>query len=610
MTPLRNADVATARDAWLTALRRAGGLQLLPTETIDLATAVGRVTAAGVVARRSAPAFDAAAMDGIAVAASSTAGSPVTLDAAAFHLVDTGDALPPGTDAVVRREDVVLTTGATVEHESVSYANVRQVGEDVAAGDLLFEAGRRLGPADLAVAASAGETTILARQRPAVAILPSGDELVPVGGELAPGQFVDTNSLMLGAMVEQAGGVAIRAPIVPDDPELLAAALERAAGEADLVLLVAGSARGAGDHTVAVMQRVGQVVVQGAAVRPGHPVVLGLVGSTPVIGIPGYPVSAALAFELFAAPLLARLAGGRPPERTRARARAGDEIRSTPRSDEWVRVRVGRIGEDLVALPLRRGAGVLSSLARADGLVLVPVGVAGVAPGDEIEIELLQPLEAVEAALLVTGSTDPLLDLLAAGRRDDSTRGPGFDLRADADGSVNGAVALAAGRCHLALVVADDLPAGAVALAAWERQVGLITAAGGPHEIAGIEDLRSPGVRISNRQPGSAMRGLLDTLLAEHSIDPRTLAGYGREARSHAAAAAAVAAGAADCALGVLSASASQHLRFVPLATQKLVLAASASLAEDERIATLRSWLASPECSDEIELHGYRTLDP
>ncbi len=609
MTPLRNADVATARNAWLAALRRAGGLQLLPTETVDLAIAVGRVTAQAVVARRSSPAFDAAAMDGIAVAASATVGSPVTLTDNAFHHVDTGDSLPPGTDAVVRREDVVLATGATVEHEIEPYANVRQVGEDVAAGDLLLGPGRRLGPADLAVAASAGETTIVVRRPPIVVILPSGDELVPLGVDLEPGQIVETNSLMLGAMVEQAGGVAVRSRIVPDDPDLLTAALEGAAGEADLVLLVAGSARGAGDHTVAVMQRVGQVVVQGAAVRPGHPVVLGLTGSTPVIGVPGYPVSAALAFELFAAPLLARLGGEHTPERPRVRATCEAEIRSTPRSDEWVRVRVGRIGQSLVALPLRRGAGVLSSLARADGLVLVPSGATGVARGDEIGVELLRPLGAIESALLVTGSTDPLLDLLAARRRGDSSRAP-FDLQTDADGSASGAVALGAGRCHLALVVAEDIPAGAITLAAWERQVGLMTAADGPHEVDGIEDLRSPGVRISNRQQGSSMRRLLDALLAEHSIDPRTLAGYGREARSHAAAAAAVGAGAADCAVGVLSACNAQHLRFVPVATQRLVLTAAASLGDDDRIATLRSWLGSQECRDEIEQHGYRTVLP
>ena len=598
LPPLRNADVATAREAWLAAVRQAGGMQPLATETVDLAVAAGRVTARAVVARRSSPAFDAAAMDGIAVAAIATRGAPVTLSADAFRPVDTGDPLPPGADAIVRSEDVVLATGAAVEREVAPYANVRQIGEDVAAGDLLLQSGRNLSPADLAVVGSAGEATIAVRRRPVVAILPSGDELVPLGADIRPGEIFETNSLMLGAMVEQAGGVAVRAPIVPDDPDLLTAALELAATAADLVLLLAGSAKGTDDHTVDVIERVGQVVVQGVAVKPGHPVVLGVAGSTPVIGVPGYPVSAALAFELFAAPLLTTLGGGPIPERPRVQTTARAEIRSTPRSDEWVRVRVGRIDGDLVVLPLRRGAGVLSSLARADGLVLVPSGSSGVAAGDDVEVELLRSLDAIEAALLVVGSTDPLLDHLA-GRH---------DLRADPDGSANGAASLTAGRCHLALVVSDDISAGAIPLGAWERQLGLIVAPGNPRGIDGVDALGRPGVRIANRQQGSSSRRLLDALLAEHSIDPVAIEGYSREARSHAAAAAAVAAGAADCALGVLSACNRQSLEFVPLATQTLELVAAAGLEKDGRVAGLRARLRSSECRDEIEALGYRAV--
>ena len=581
MTPLHDVDVATAYDAWLAALEEAGGPQPLTAETIDIALAAGRVTALAVTARRSSPAFDAAAMDGIALAAATTVGAPVTLSPNAFHLVDTGDPLPPGTDAVVRSEDVVLGAGATVEHEVTPYTHVRQAGEDVAAGDLLIQAGRSLGPADLAVVASSGETTITVRRRPVVAILPSGDELVPLGAEVRPGEIVETNALMLGAMVEEAGGVAARTPIVPDDPDLLTAALERAAAEADLVLVVAGSAKGTDDHTMAVIERIGRVVVQGVAVKPGHPVVLGLTGATPVIGIPGYPVSAAVAFELFAAPLLAALGGSLMTRRPRVRATARADLRSTPRNDEWLRVRVGRVDADLVALPLRRGAGVLSSLARADGLVCVPVGSSGIGEGDDVEVELLRPLQAIEQALLVAGSTDPLLDLLAAAH----------DLRADADGSANGAASLGAGRCHLALLASEDIPVGVITLGAWERQVGLIVAAGNPLGIDGVDALRRPEVRLANRQPGSSSRRVLDALLAERSLDPAAVTGYSREARSHAAAAAAVEAGLADCAVGASAAAAARALDFVPLATQTLALVAAASLEHDERLADLRAAL-------------------
>ena len=201
---------------------------------------------------------------------------------------------------------------------------------------------------------------------------------------------------------------------------------------------------------MAVIERVGSVVVQGVAVKPGHPVVLGVVGSTPVMGVPGYPVSATLAFDLFVTPYLAALAGSAAPTRPTLRATARLAIPSTPRSDEWVRVRVARIGDERIVLPLRRGAGVLSSLAGADGLVRIPLGSTGVAEGDAVDVELLRSLSTIDTTLLVAGSTDPLIDHLASL----------FALRADPDGSASGAAALAAGRCHLALVAARRPPRG------------------------------------------------------------------------------------------------------------------------------------------------------
>ena len=577
MTTLHGADVAASLAAWLDAVRRAGGLQSLATDVIALDRALGRVTAEPIRARRSAPGFDAAAMDGYAVTAAATADAPVVLAEGTFRHVDTGDPLPSEADAVAKREDVVVDDGLRLARPVPSYANVRQVGEDVAAGELLFAAGRCLRPADLAVLASVGETTVSVRRQPHVVIVPSGDELVALGAELGDGQIVDTNSLMLAAMVEEAGGVATRGPIVPDDPVALAEALAAAAAEGDLVLLLSGSAGGAGDHAVSVMQQLGHVVAQGVAIKPGHPVVLAHCGPVPVIGVPGYPVSAALAFELLGVPLLAELGGRLVAPRPWVRATASVELRSTPASDEWVRLRLARLGTGLVATPLRRGAGVLSSLARADGLTCVPIGSALVAEGEEIEVELLRPLGEVERSLVVSGSTDPLVDELAAR----------FDLLADCNGSGNGAASLAAGRCHLALVAPEDVPPAAAVISTWERTLGLVVAPGDPLAIGGVEGLRRREVRLVNRQQGSAARRLLDELLAARSIDPAAVTGYHREARSHAAAAAAVAAGVADCAVGCEAAARIHGLGFVPLRTQELALVVADGLDLDGRIARL-----------------------
>jgi putative molybdopterin biosynthesis protein len=443
-----------------------------------------------------------------------------------------------------------------------------------------------------------GETAISVRRRPVVAILPSGDELVPLGRVPAAGEIVETNSLMLAAMVEEAGGVATRLPIVPDDPDLLVAALELALGAADLVLLVAGSAKGRGDHAISVIGRIGKVVVQGVAIRPGHPVVLGLSGSTPVIGVPGYPVSAALAFELFGVRLLGELGAPGVGRRT-VQAVAGVDIPSHEPSEEWIRVRVGRIGQALVAVPTRRGAGMLSSLARADGLVRVAVGAAHVVEGDEVEVEILGSPAEIERTLLVTGSTEPLLDALSGHH----------PLVADANGSANGAAALSSGRCHLALVEVEDVPPGSVVVATWERPLGLLVAPGNPLAIAGPPGMFEEATRVANRQRGSSARRFLDALLAAHAIDPARARGYAREARSHSAAAAAVAAGSADYAVAVRSAGARYGLDFVPLETRQIALVAAAGVADD-RLAGLRSLLASSAWRATVEELGYAASAP
>ena len=360
-----------------------------------------------------------------------------------------------------------------------------------------------------------------------------------------------------------------------------------------------------------MISEAGEVVVQGVSIRPGHPVVLGLTGSTPVIGVPGYPVSAALAFELFGVRLVAALGDRQLTPRPRVQAVAPLEIPSTTGSEEWVRVRVGRVGGDLVAIPLRRGAGVLSSLARADGLVRVALGKGRVESGEQVEVELLRPLDGIEATLLVTGSTDPLLEELAPHLCRDSPLGEGPRLSLDTDGSANGAAALAAGRCHLALVEAGDVPAGAITLARWERMLGLILAPGNPLEIDGVDALARPGIRIANRQPGSSIQEV-----------PRRAAGRarGRSPGAHRLRAR----GALACRGGGLGGRRAR--RTAPwassardsgttsissrVATQTIVLVAAPDLGGDERIAALRAALATEQCRAEVERLGYRVLEP
>lgn len=357
----------------------------LPGERVLLAEAVGRVCAEPVRSRRDSPPGDVAAMDGIAVRAADS--RALRLPAGAYDVVDTGDPLPPGRDAVVVREQVSYDGDTAVVQSPVATGrHVRSQGEDVATGDLLLPAGRRLRPVDVALAAAGGHTAVAVRRRPHVVVIPTGDEVRPLGTPTGPGEVLDTNSLMLVALAGQVGATAEATAVVPDDPVRLGQAVRTACDGADLVVVGAGSSAGRDDHTARVLAGLGQVLVHGVAVRPGHPVVLATVAGTPVLGSPGYPVSAALAFDLFAAPLLARLLGTAPPARPRTSARLAGDLTSPAGVDEWVRVRV----HDGVATPLAGGAGALAALACADGLLLVPAGTTALRSGAVVEIALLQ----------------------------------------------------------------------------------------------------------------------------------------------------------------------------------------------------------------------------
>ena len=574
---LRDVPAAEALARWLECL---GGRRLDAAE-VPLAAALGRVTAAPVWALRSSPAYDAAAMDGIAVRAADTLGatetSPRPLPAHA--VVDTGDPLPDGCDAVVMREHVHWEEGVPeVRAAAAPWQHVRTIGEDVSATELLLPEGHRLRAVDVAAAAAAGHVRLTVRRAPRVTVIPTGDEVRPIGSDPAPGEVVDTNGLMLVAQAREAGCEAHAEAIVPDDPAQIEAAMARAAAAADLVVVIAGSSAGRDDHTAAVVARAGQLLVHGVAVRPGHPVVLGVVGRTPVLGAPGYPVSAALTFELFALPLLAALEGAAPVARPRARARLARRLASSMGADDWIRVRLGRVGGVLVAAPLPRGAGVLTSLVRADGLLLVPAAREGHDAGEEVEVRLLRDLDAVERTIVAIGSHDPVLDLAASLLR---ARDPLRTLVSGPVGSLGGLVALREGLCHVAGCHLLDPATGEYTLPWIERvlpgrdvdvvrlvhrEQGLIVAPGNPLGLRGLADLGH--ARYVNRQRGAGTRVLLDHELERLDLAPEAIDGYAREEPTHLAVAAAVAAGRADAGLGVLAAARAFGLDFVPVARE------------------------------------------
>jgi putative molybdopterin biosynthesis protein len=599
----------------------------VPAVTVALDEAVGRVTAEPIWATRSSPPFDAAAMDGIALRAADTRGAsestPLLLAPDAFAVVDTGDPLPHGYDGVVMREHVHYVDGQAELRAAVApYQHVRSIGEDISATELLLPAGHRLRAVDVAAAAAAGATEIVVRRAPVVAILPTGDEMRPAGSELAPGELLDTNSLMLAAQARAVGCAAITLPIEPDDQDRIAAAIRGAIGQCDLMIVIAGSSAGRDDYTAQLVERLGALAVHGVAVRPGHPVVLGAIDATPVIGAPGYPVSASLTFDIFAAPLLADLEGAVATPRPQTRARLARKVVSVIGSGDWVRVRLGRVGGGLVASPLPRGAGVLTSLVRADGLLVIPTEVEGHHAGEEVDISLLRSLPEIEGTIVAIGSHDPILDLAASELR---TRDPRVTLASSNVGSLGGLIALRDGLCHLAgshllepETGAYTIPYVKQMLAGRDiaivrlvhREQGLIVAPGNPLAVSGIADLAPPEVRYVNRQRGAGTRVLLDHELQRAGIDAAALSGYSREEPTHLAVAAAIAADRADCGLGVLAAARAFGLDFVPIAQEPYDLVLERGTAESERLAPLWALMETAEFRSAVEaLGGYDTSE-
>ena len=581
------------------------------------------MTAEPVWARRSSPDYDTAAMDGIAVRAAATVGAspttPLQLDAGDFATVDTGDPLPEGFDAVIMREDVHLN-GAKAELQAAAapYQHVRSIGEDVSATELLLPEGHRLRPVDVAAAGAAGLTELVVRRRPRVAIVPTGDEIRPLGAPLHRGEIPDTNSLMLAGQAREAGCETVTHAIVPDDPDRIAAALHDAAARSDLAIVVAGSSRGRDDYTAEVVGVAGTLAVHGVAVRPGHPVVLGAVDETAVLGAPGYPVSAALTFDIFAAPLLAALEGAPPRERPRARARLARKLASTLGMDDWVRVRLGRVGDGLVATPLPRGAGVLTSLVRADGLLVVPAGLEGHHPGEDVDIDLLRGVGEIDRTIVAVGSHDLVLDLAASALR---ATDPRVTLASSNVGSLGGLVALRDGLCHIAGSHLLDPGSGEYTLPYVDRVLegrevavvrlvhrdqGLIVAEGNPLGIGGLDDVVGGGLRYVNRQRGAGTRVLLDAELRARGADPGAISGYEREENTHLAVAAAIAGDRADCGLGVRAAARAFGLGFVPVTREPYDLVVAPDALEDPKLAPLWTLMDTAEFRADVEaLGGY-----
>ena len=624
---LKMKPLEEARQLFMSSFDWAG---LVGDETVETVEALGRVTAEPVFSRFSSPSYNGAAMDGFAVTAADTYGAseehPLELEVGAqAFAINTGQPLPADTDAVIMIEQVQQPDpGAIAIHGAAfPWQHVRRVGEDMVAQELVLPHHHRLTAADVAALITAGVFELPVLARPRVAILPTGSELVhwrDLGhAQPEPGAIIETNSIFLSGLVQEAGGVPLVLPRAADRLEEIQAAVERALDSgAHMVLINAGVSAGSRDFTSHVVKALGRVLVHGVMAMPGKPTLLGEARGKPLVGTPGYPVSAWVCFDQFVGPALAAMQGQLPRQRDKVTVTPARRLASKLGLEEFVRVHLGRVGDQVVATPLKRGAGAITSLTRADGVLRVPAELEGLNEGAEAEAEVLGPAEAVDRTLIVTGSHDVTLDHLADHAR---RRTPQLHVSASNLGSLAGLMAIRDGRCHLGGTHLLDpetgeynvsyvrrhlrgLPVRLLTLAF--REQGFMVRRGNPAGIRSFADLTREDVRLVNRQAGSGTRVLLDYHLQREGVDPGQIRGYDQEEYTHMTVAVQVLSGAADVGLGILAAARALDLDFVPVATERYDLCIPVRFWDDPRVAVVRQTLGSPEFKQLVSsLGGY-----
>lgn len=620
---LSNTPVEEALDKYIFEL--AEGLKVTY-EKIPVTQSLGRVTKEAIMAKYCSPLFNASAMDGIAVISERTHGAsevnPITLEEGVDYIVvDTGDPVNAPYDGVIMVENIIEKEAGKVEIIAPisAWTHIRPIGEDIVAGEMLLPGKHRIRPMDIGVLLSAGILEVEVVKKPSVAIFPTGTELIEPTETPVEGSIIESNSRMFENLVNEQGGQAHRMPIIVDDYDEIKRQITKSIKEHDMVIINAGSSAGREDYTVHVLEELGRVVIHGVAIKPGKPLILAIVEGKPIIGLPGYPVSAYIDYDYFVRPLIQIMLGEKKIESPIIEATISKRMISSLKHREYVRVKLGKVNRKMVAAPLARGAGAAMSLTRADGFCIIDQNSEGVEAGELVKVIPYKNLHDIENTLVSIGSHDLILDIIS-------------DMMASSDGecllssthigSMGGLMALKRGETHIAPIHLLDESTGEYNISYLKRLFnepmslikgvkriqGLMVKKGNPLGIEKLYDLKN--IRFVNRQRGAGTRVLLDYLLKKEGIAHEEINGYDFEASTHMAVAAMVNSPNADAGMGIYSAAKSMDLDFIEISEEEYDFAIPTKYLELSFVKEFIQTLKNQEFSDRIrELGGYRTDD-
>jgi len=522
-------------------------------------------------------------------------------------------------------EDVHQVSDTEVElaMSAPPWQHVRTIGEDIVATELILPEGHRIRPIDQGAILAAGVTEIKVKQIPKAVVIPTGSELIQPGEPAKPGQITEFNSRILAGSLQEWGADARRAAPVDDDPERLRQVILAATQENDIVILNAGASAGTKDFTSLVLADLGRIIVHGVAIKPGKPVILAIVNDTPVIGLPGYPVSAFLTMRLFVHEMIAGFLGMEDPAPQIVEATISRPFHSSMGVDQFVRVTLGNVGGTLMATPSGKGAGAVMSLVRADGILTIPAGSEGVGAGEKVAIELVRPKVEVDSTLVFIGSHDNILDLIANQLH---RHRPSIRISSAHVGSMGGIMAIRRGEAHLAGCHLLDEETGEYNISFLKRflpslplrlinlcyrQQGFIVRKNNPKNVRSFQDIAKNGLSFINRQAGAGTRLLTDNILKESHIKPTDIQGYAHEEYTHMSVAAAVASGSVDTGMGILAAAKALDLDFIPVAEERYDLIIPEQFISDPKVVAVLELMVSNQAfhGEILSLGGYDLRD-